>query len=128
MISYIQHLERAIVINKQLDILVGDVAYVVGMHRNNMEHYSYLQSIDGRNTFAVMEMSLNEIIKEAWKLKVPKWIKLDTVCTNLINTNLIDKPVWINQGLKVTIVSIHRNSIIDTEGREWLSNKLWIKE
>ena len=114
--------------NNILEGLVGGVKlYRLSTH-NGEEEYEYLQLTGtSRTEHGVKGLSIDQLLKAAWTLKTPNWVKLSTVCLDLIN-----QTVWVNKIVEIKVVSVSMTkdgAIIKDEHGDFHSiDNLYIKE
>jgi len=96
---------------------------------DNCRSYTYMRSIETSiDNFSVeVNMPLRKIIAIAKEMEEAAWIKIETVCMNLIG-----KKVWVDKEIEVTIKSISGDTgkveVLTTSGRTYSADNLWIKE
>jgi len=114
--------------NKILDMLVGDVKiYTLCSSSEPNYEYSYMQLANSSKTaYNIEYMSVDELIKEAWKLKTPRWIRLTDICTNIIG-----ETVWLNKIHQFTVDAItigkDGTTVYMTDSSAHTNENLWIK-
>ena len=114
--------------NTILKNLVGGVKiYIICSSSKPNYEYSYMQLKDSSKTaYNIESMTINQLIKAAWKLKTPKWVKLNTVCVDLVG-----RDVWFNKEHKFTVkavaISKDDTTVYMTDGTSYTNENLWIK-
>ena len=114
--------------NTILKNLVGGVKiYTLCSSTAPNYEYSYMQLANSIKTdYDVDGKSIDQLIKAAWKLKTPKWVKLGTVCIDLVG-----RDVWFNKEHKFTVkavaISKDDTTVYMTDGTSYSNKNLWIK-
>jgi len=118
---------RAAAINDTLESL--GLSARINVPMNNYTSYAYMKSIKtSREDFSInIKDPLRDIIAKAKEMEKPNWVKIETVCMDLIG-----KTVYVDKEIEVEIVTISGTEkgihIITTNGRTFSVENLWIKE
>ncbi len=115
--------------NKILDGLVGDVKiYRLRVNDVSGEEYEYMALHNGNKTqHGIKDMTIDQLIKVAWELKSPSWVKITSICANLIGST-----VWFNKQHELVVASVAMGKdgvdITMKDGSVYTDFNLWIKE
>jgi len=115
--------------NKILDGLVGDVKIYRGcMSDNSNEEFEYMALHNSNKTqHGIKDMNIDQLIKAAWELKSPSWVKITSICANLIGST-----VWFNKQHELVVASVAMGKdgvdITMQDGSVYTDFNLWIKE
>ncbi len=114
--------------NNILNGLVGGVKiYRMCSHQGAYE-YEYMQLFGSQKTeHSITDMTIDQLIQAAWKLKSPTYHQVDTICIDLIG-----KTLYIDQTTPITVDRINGSAngvvIVDSTGTAHTTNNLWLKE
>ncbi len=115
--------------NKILDGLVGDVKiYRLRVNDVSGEEYEYMALHNSNKTqHGIKDMTIDQLIKVAWELKSPSWVKITSICANLIGST-----VWFNKQHELVVASVAMGKdgvdITMQDGSIYTDFNLWIKE
>ena len=114
--------------NNILNGLVGGVKIYRMCGYSTKDEYDYMSVLGTQKTeHGITDMTIDQLIQTAWKLKSPTYHQVDTICIDLIG-----KTLYIDQTTPITVDRINGSAngvvIVDSTGTTHTTDNLWIKE